>query len=108
LLGGKYGIKCLDQLFTLCGMPNYVHTDLGCWFISQKLNSLGSAWFWGFFKKIRLNARVLRGNFAGLVCSTGPVKVSKDAASLLVCTRKKNFCLGDAGFLWVTSKVEDF
>jgi len=43
----------------------------------------------------------LRGNFSGPVCSTGPVKVSKDAASLQVCTRKKNFLLGGwgAGFL---------
>ena len=36
----------------------------------------------------------LRGNFSGLVCSTDPVKVSKDTASLLVCTLKKFFCLG--------------
>jgi len=42
------------------------------------------------------------GNFSGSACSTDPVKVSKDAASLLVCTRKKIFCLG-AGILWVTS-----
>jgi len=41
----------------------------------------------------------LHGNFYGPVCSTDPVKVSKDAASLLVCTRKKFFCLGIAGFL---------
>jgi len=31
----------------------------------------------------------LHGKFSGPVCSTDPVKVSKDAASLLVCTRKK-------------------
>jgi len=31
----------------------------------------------------------LRENFSGPVCSTDLVKVSKDAASLLVCTRKK-------------------
>jgi len=36
----------------------------------------------------------LRGNFSGLVCSTNPVKVSKDVASLLVCTRKKMFTWG--------------
>jgi len=36
----------------------------------------------------------LHGNFSGLVCSTDPVKVSKDAASLLVCTRKKFFAWG--------------
>ena len=41
----------------------------------------------------------LHGNFSSPVCSTDPVKVSKDATSLLVCTRKKFFCLGDAGFL---------
>jgi len=45
----------------------------------------------------------LRGNSSGPVCSTDPVKVSKDTASLLVYTRKRCFCLGDAGFLWVTS-----
>jgi len=31
-------------------------------------------------------------------CSIDPVSVSKDAASLLVCTQKKIFCLGSAGF----------
>jgi len=35
-----------------------------------------------------------RGNFSGPVCFTDPVKVSKDAATLLVCTQKKIFCLG--------------
>jgi len=39
----------------------------------------------------------LRGNFSGQVCSTDPVKVLKDAASLLVCTQKK-FLLGGCGF----------
>jgi len=34
------------------------------------------------------------GNFSGPVCSTDPVNVSKDAASLLVCTRKQNFAWG--------------
>jgi len=40
----------------------------------------------------------LRGNFSGLVCSTDLVKVSKDAESLLVCTRKNFFCFGGCGF----------
>jgi len=44
----------------------------------------------------------LRGNISA-VWVTDLVEVSKDAASLLVCTRKKIFCLGGAGFLWVTS-----
>ena len=41
----------------------------------------------------------LRRHFSGPVCSADPVKVSKDAASLLVCTRKKIFCLGGAFFV---------
>jgi len=36
----------------------------------------------------------LRGNFSGPVCSTDPVKVSKDAASLLSLHSKKIFLLG--------------
>ena len=36
----------------------------------------------------------LHGNFSGPVCSTDPVKVSTDAASLLVCIKKKIFLLG--------------
>jgi len=40
----------------------------------------------------------LHGNFSGSVCSTDPVKVSKDAASLLVCIKKNFFCLGGAFF----------
>ena len=34
------------------------------------------------------------GNFSGPVCSTDTVKVSKCAASLLVCTQKKFFAWG--------------
>jgi len=45
----------------------------------------------GIFGKKRLNACGFAWDFSGLVCSTDPVKVSKDAASLLVCTRKKIF-----------------
>jgi len=41
----------------------------------------------------------LRGNFSGPVCSTDPVKVSKDAVSLLVCTRKKIFAWGARFFV---------
>ena len=39
----------------------------------------------------------LRRYFYGLVCSADLVKVSKDAASLLVCTQKY-FLLGGYGF----------
>ena len=30
-------IKCLDQIFTLCGMPSYIHSDRGISFPSQEL-----------------------------------------------------------------------
>ena len=30
-------ITCLDQIFTLCGMPNYIHSDLGTSFLSREL-----------------------------------------------------------------------
>ena len=36
----------------------------------------------------------LHRNFSGPVSAMDPVEVSKDAASLLVCTRKKLFWLG--------------
>jgi len=42
------------------------------------------------------------GTFSVPVSSADPVKVSKDAASLLVCTRKKFFAWGCI-CLWVTS-----
>ena len=31
-------IKCLDQIFTLCGMPSYIHSNRGTSFLSQELN----------------------------------------------------------------------
>jgi len=40
----------------------------------------------------------LRGNIFAPVRVTDLVEVSKDAASLIVCTRKKIFCLGGAVF----------
>jgi len=41
----------------------------------------------------------LSENITTPVRVTDLVKVSKDAASLVVCTRKKIFWLGDASFL---------
>ena len=40
-----------------------------------------------------------RGNFSSQLRSTDLVKVSKDAASLLVCTRKKFFAWGSGFFV---------
>jgi len=55
------------------------------------------------FRKKRPNPRDLRGNYSAPVRVTDLVEASNDAASLLVCTRNKFFCLGGAVFLWVTS-----
>ena len=41
----------------------------------------------------------LRRNFSGPVCSTDLVKVSKDVASLLVCTWKNFFAWGSVFFV---------
>ena len=30
-------IKCLEQIFTLCGMPGFIHSDRGASFLSQEL-----------------------------------------------------------------------
>ena len=32
-------MKCLDQLFTLCGYPRYIHSDRGASFLSQELKN---------------------------------------------------------------------
>ena len=32
-------IRCLGQLFALCGMPSFVHSDLGLSFMSRELKS---------------------------------------------------------------------
>jgi len=59
-------------------------------------------WHPAAFRDFRKNAEThvaLCGNFSGPVCSTDPVKVSKDAASLLVGTRKKNFAWGCGFFV---------
>jgi len=44
-----------------------------------------------FDKKKHLNARGLRMNISAPVRSSDPTKVSKNAYSLVDCTRKKNF-----------------
>nr|XP_047144748.1 uncharacterized protein LOC124818233 [Hydra vulgaris] len=32
-------VKCLDQIFSFCGFPTYIHSDRGSSFISNELNS---------------------------------------------------------------------
>jgi len=62
------------------------------------LNTLAPSCFRGFSEKKRLTHVALCGNISAPVQVTDLVEASKDAASLLVCTRKK-FLLGGCGFL---------
>jgi len=50
----------------------------------------------------------LRRNISAPVRVTDLVEVSKDVASLVVWTRKKIFCLGDAVSLWGCHKWRTF
>jgi len=80
---------------------HYFNLTKCIWFyqLLYAVNTLASARIQGFSEKNNTETHVaLQGNFSGPVSSTDPVKVSKDAASLLVCTRKKLFCLGGCGF----------
>jgi len=65
----------------------------------QQLNTLTSKVIQAIRKKAAGLHVALRGNISAPVWVTDLVKVSKDAANLVVCTQKKNFCLGGAGFL---------
>ena len=63
----------------------------------QTLNTLAFDCFRGFSKKTPKRTWL----FAGIspdVSATDLVKASKDAASLLVCTPKKNLLVGRCGF----------
>ena len=55
--------------------------------------------FGDFWKKNAQTHVASCRNISDLVCSTDPVEVSKHTASLLVCTQKKIFLLGECGFL---------
>ena len=72
---------------------------------NRLLNSLASDRIRGFSKKY-LNARGFAREFlwSGMLYR----HVNSLKRRLLVCTRKKIFCLGYAGFLWVTSKWRTF
>jgi len=54
-----------------------------------------------FHKETAGSHVALCGNISAPVQVTDLVEVSKEVASLVVCTRKKIFWLGGCGFLWV-------
>jgi len=64
-------------------------TDLGCHLTLWCLVAFGD-----FREKNTETHVALRGNFSGPVNVTDSVKVSKDTASLVACTRKKFFYWG--------------
>ena len=66
----------------------YLHCFLTLWRPAEK----------GDFQKNTETHVALHGNYSVPVRVTDLVDVSKGAASLLVCTRKKIFWLGDANF----------
>jgi len=76
-----------------------------CVFLKKKqkladlFTSLVSGRFQGFSEKKRLNAHSFAREFLQSSMLYRLNKSLKDVASLLVCTRKKFFCLGSAGFL---------
>ena len=81
-------VETVTQCLTVKSSP--INEKNKIWFV----NSLASGCFQRFSKKNALTHVALRGNFSGPVCSTDLVNVSKDAASLLVCTQKKIFAWG--------------
>ena len=69
-------------------------------FSTSLIQHFRTSLFWGFLRNKNTEMHVaLRRNFSGPVYSTDLVKVSKDVASLLACTRKNVFWLGSTDFL---------
>ena len=67
------------------------------------LNSLASGWFWRFSQKNSSFQLPYQRPSSSANCARELFNGSNGSASLVDCTRKKIFCLGGAGFLWVTS-----
>jgi len=72
------------------------------------VSTLTSGLIQAVHKKTAGSHMVLNENISAPVWVTDLVEVTKDAASLLVCNGKKIFGWEVAGFLLVTSQVEDF
>jgi len=81
----------------LVAMHEWCHHDMG--WLNFVINTLASGHFLGFPRKITETHVALRRNFSGPVSTTVPVKVSKDTASQVPCTRKKIFDWGCGFFV---------
>jgi len=62
-------------------------------------NTLASGWFWQFSQKNSSFRLPYQRPSSSTDCARELFNSSNGSASLVDCTRKKNFCLGDAGFL---------
>jgi len=90
-----------SNMFKVGGADMEQSSIVNIFLINHNPNSLAYGCFRGFLKKNTWTHVALRGNVSAPVWDL--VKASEDAVSRLVCTRKKFFFLGSAGFLWVTS-----
>jgi len=73
-------------------------------FARPPFNTFKAAWFRQFSQKKNGSFRLpYQRPSSSARCARELFSGSNGSASLVDCTRKKNFCLGVAGFLWVTS-----
>ena len=99
----KLGSGCLymtpTAYFLLSSFISIHRVSQSQFFICNLFNTLTSGLIQAVHKKRAGSHVALHGNISVPVWVTDLVEMSKDTASLVVCTRKKFFCLGDAGFL---------
>ena len=67
------------------------------------LNTFRAAWFRQFSQKNSTFRLPYQCHSSSADCARELFSGSNGSASLVDCTRKKNFCLGGCVFLWVTS-----
>ena len=113
LHGDRPNLSCiflmLPLLSCICLQPRYLRNVISIfscttWVATCSFNLTLKcpAAFEDFWRKKCEKHVASRGNFSGLVCSTHPVSLKRRGKSSSLHS-KKNFCLGDAVFLWVTS-----
>ena len=103
---------CLFVLVRLSFMYNFDPPDillstffsLNLLLYMLSLNTLAPGWFWQFSQKKTSSFWLPHQRPSSSAdCARELFNGSNRSASLIDCTRKKFFCLGGAGFLWVTS-----
>ena len=69
-----------------------------CLHTYKLFNTLASGWFWRFSQKNSSFRLPYQHPSSSADCARELFNGSNGSASLVDCTRKKNFCLGGAGF----------